>query len=121
MGSITGHMNKARLNRCIYWVLYCLKKAGRYTNEYKKQHTNRTGSRDCIDFCTKNPEPMLKYLDKLKNYNTFWYVTITPYSKNIEPNVPSKEKVIESFKKLSLKLNKGFVGWRYDPKLGYRQ
>lgn len=52
MGSITGHMNKARLNRCIYWVLYCLKKAGRYTNEYKKQHTNRTGSRDFIDFCT---------------------------------------------------------------------
>lgn len=41
---------------------------------------------DCIDFCTKNPEPMLKYLDELKNYNTFWYVTITPYSKNIEPN-----------------------------------
>lgn len=70
---------------------------------------------DCIDFCTKNPEPMLKYLDELKNYNTFWYVTITPYSKNIEPNVPSKEKVIESFKKLSLKLNKGFIGWRYDP------
>jgi hypothetical protein len=26
---------------------------------------------DCIDFCTKNPEPMLKYLDELKNYNTF--------------------------------------------------
>lgn len=53
---------------------------------------------DCIDFCTKNPEPMLKYLDELKNYNTFWYVTITPYSKNIEPNVPSKEKVQENMK-----------------------
>ncbi len=24
---------------------------------------------DCIDFCTKNPEPMLKYLEELKKYN----------------------------------------------------
>lgn len=24
---------------------------------------------DCIDFCTKNPKPMLPYLEELKKYN----------------------------------------------------
>ena len=56
---------------------------------------------DCLEFCTKNPEPMLKYLDKLNIYNQYWFVTITPYGKDIEPVVPNKEIVIESFKKLS--------------------
>ena len=59
---------------------------------------------DCIDFCTKNPEPMLKYLDDLKDYNMLWYVTITPYDYSIEPNVLDKDIVIESFKKLVEKL-----------------
>lgn len=70
---------------------------------------------DCIDFCTKNPEPMLKYLDDLKDYNMLWYVTITPYDYSIEPNVLDKDIVIESFKKLVEKLPNSFVGWRYDP------
>lgn len=70
---------------------------------------------DCINFCTKNPEPILKYLDYLSKYNTLWYVTITPYGKDIEPNVPDKDKVIKSFQKLSKKLNNSFVGFRYDP------
>ena len=70
---------------------------------------------DSIEFCTKNPELMLKYLDQIKNFKQFWYVTITPYGKGIEANVPSKDKVINSFKKLSSKVGKEFVGWRYDP------
>ena len=38
---------------------------------------------DCLAFCTKNPYPMLKYLDELKEqYNMFWFVTITPYGKD---------------------------------------
>lgn len=70
---------------------------------------------DCIDFCTKNPEPMLKYLDEISHFKQFWFVTITPYGKDIEPNVPDKDKVINSFQKLSIKLGNNFVGWRYDP------
>lgn len=70
---------------------------------------------DCIDFCTKNPEPMLKYLDEISHFKQFWFVTITPYGKDIEPNVPDKDKVIKSFQKLSQKLGNNFVGWRYDP------
>ena len=70
---------------------------------------------DCLAFCTKNPEPMIKYLDELDVYNQYWFVTITPYGKDIEPVVPDKEKVIESFKKLSNHLGIDSIGWRYDP------
>ncbi len=49
---------------------------------------------DCLAFCTKNPYPMLKYIDELKEkYNMFWFITITPYGKDLEPNVPPFEKV----------------------------
>ena len=71
---------------------------------------------DCLAFCTKNPYPMLKYLDELKEqYNMFWFVTITPYGKDLEPNVPSFEKVIQDFKTLSNILGKNAVALRYDP------
>lgn len=56
---------------------------------------------DLIAFCTKNPAPMLPYMDVLKPYGQYWFVTITPYGKEIEPNVPDKEIVMEDFKKLS--------------------
>ena len=70
---------------------------------------------DCLAFCTKNPEPMLSYLDELDQYKQYWFVTITPYGKDIEPNVPEKQKVIESFKKLSNHIGVDSIGWRYDP------
>ena len=70
---------------------------------------------DCLAFCTKNPEPMLQYLNQLDKYKQYWFVTITPYGRNIEPNVPDKQKVIESFKKLSNHIGVDAIGWRYDP------
>ncbi len=70
---------------------------------------------DCLAFCTKNPEPMLSYLDELDKYKQYWFVTITPYGKDIETNVPEKQKVIESFKKLSNHIGVDSIGWRYDP------
>lgn len=70
---------------------------------------------DIIGFCTKNPEPFFPYLDLVKEYGQFWYVTITSYGKDIEPVVPDKEIVIESFKYLSEKVGIDSIGWRYDP------
>ena len=70
---------------------------------------------DCLAFCTKNPEPMLTYLYELDKYKQYWFVTITPYGKDIEPNVPDKPKVMESFKKLSNHIGVDSIGWRYDP------
>ena len=70
---------------------------------------------DLIGFCTKNPAPMLPYMDLLEPFGQWWYVTITPYGKNIEPNVPDKQKVLESFRQLSKIVRSDRIGWRYDP------
>ena len=53
---------------------------------------------DLIGFCTKNPEQMLRYMELLKPYGMYWFVTITPYGRDIEPRVPKIDTVIESFK-----------------------
>lgn len=70
---------------------------------------------DLIAFCTKNPAPMLSHMDILKPYGQYWFVTITPYGKDIEPNVPAKEDVMKDFQQLSEKVGIDSVGWRYDP------
>lgn len=70
---------------------------------------------DCLAFCTKNPQPMLERLKEIEKFHQFWMVTITPYGKEIEPDVPEKEKVIESFQKLSKMVGVYAVSWRYDP------
>lgn len=70
---------------------------------------------DCLAFCTKNPAPMLPRIHELDAFGQFWFVTITPYGKEIEPHVPPKEKVMEDFKKLSTIIGAEKIGWRYDP------
>ena len=70
---------------------------------------------DCIGFCTKNPLPMLPYLDRLQDYGQYWYVSITPYGRDLEPNVPDKHRLLGAFRQLSQKVGKLRVGWRYDP------
>ena len=70
---------------------------------------------DVIGFCTKNPEPMLRYMDLLKGYGQYWYVTITPYGRDIEPHVPDKHHILDVFRQLSDVVGVNSIGWRYDP------
>ena len=70
---------------------------------------------DCIGFCTKNPSPMFRYMDLLKDYGQYWFVTITPYGRDIEPNVKDKHELLEDFKKLSGIVGVNSIGWRFDP------
>ncbi len=71
---------------------------------------------DFIVFWTKNPLPMIDRLDELKDYPYYFQFTVTSYGQDIETNVPSKGKVIiPAFKKLSDKIGKEKVIWRYDP------
>lgn len=72
---------------------------------------------DCIVFWTKNPTPMIDKLDKLKDYKYYFQFTLNPYGKDIENHLPSVQKRIELFKKLSDKIGKEKVIWRYDPLL----
>ena len=70
---------------------------------------------DLIAFCTKNPAPMLPHMDLLAPYGQFWYVTITPYGREIEPHVPAWQDVARAFRQLSDIVGMHAVGWRYDP------
>lgn len=70
---------------------------------------------DIMVFCTKNPLPMLDRISLLSEFDTFWFVTITPYGKEIEPYVPPKEQVIRSFQQLSTLVGSERMSWRYDP------
>ena len=70
---------------------------------------------DVMGFCTKNPAPMLPHMALLRPFRQFWYITITPYGREIEPNVPGKRAALESFRRLSDIVGPERVGWRYDP------
>lgn len=70
---------------------------------------------DVLGFCTKNPRPMFPYLDELKPFGSFWYVSITGFEKDLEPNVPPIDQVIEDFQYLSSKVGSNAVAWRYTP------
>ncbi len=71
---------------------------------------------DCIVFWTKNPANMMEKLDCLEDYVYYFQFTLTGYGKDIEPNLPNKrEELIPTFKRLSEKIGKEKVIWRYDP------
>ncbi len=70
---------------------------------------------DCIVFWTKNPAPMIDKLDKLQDYKYYFQFTLNPYDEKLENNLPSIAKRIETFKRLSDKIGKEKIIWRYDP------
>lgn len=69
---------------------------------------------DLILFCTKNPIPIVDKLGDIKIPYIF-HVTITPYKDDIEPNLPSKSKIIEAVKKISTRVGIDNIYVRYDP------
>lgn len=85
---------------------------------YPTQVTKYLLNPQCVDsiiFCTKNPKPMLSRLKELIPYHPYFFVTITPYEKEIEPNVPPYQEVIKDFQILSKTLGSQCVSFRYDP------
>ncbi|MCD7898767.1 MAG: DUF1848 domain-containing protein [Bacteroides sp.] len=70
---------------------------------------------DCIVFWTKNPAPMIDKLDLLRDYKYYFQFTLNPYGEDIENNLPLISKRIEIFKRLSDRMGKEKVIWRYDP------
>ena len=72
---------------------------------------------DLIEFCTKDPRPMLPHMDELSSFNQFWFVTINAYGTDVERNVPDTDTVIEAFRDLSKMVGKDRMSWRYDPVL----
>lgn len=69
---------------------------------------------DLLVFCTKNPLPILPYLDEIKIPYVF-QVTLTPYKNDIEPNVPDKKKIVEAILEISKIVGVDNIYVRYDP------
>lgn len=70
---------------------------------------------DCFVFWSKNPLSMINRLDELDNYKYYFQFTLTPYEKDIEIRLPSVERRIEIFKRLSERIGVDKIVWRYDP------
>lgn len=71
-----------------------------------------------VVFWTKDPEPMIEYLPELDKRGIHYYfqVTLNDYEhEGFEPNVPALQHRIEVFKRLSDKIGKERVIWRFDP------
>lgn len=71
---------------------------------------------DCIVFWSKNPAPLMPFLDEInKTYPFYFQYTINGYGRGLEPNLPSIKERIRTFLDISEKFGKDSVVWRYDP------
>lgn len=72
---------------------------------------------DCIVFWTKNAQPMLKELVTIDamGFPYYFQFTVTPYGRAVEGGLPSKAEIMETFQKLSDKIGRQRIIWRYDP------
>ena len=76
--------------------------------------------RNCkvVVFWTKNPKPILPYLHELDERGIHYYfqVTLNDYVlEGLEPNVPSVDERVATFRELSERIGRERVVWRFDP------
>ncbi len=71
---------------------------------------------DAFVFWSKNPTPLLARLDELRDWPFYFQFTLNPYDEELEPSVPSRQKVvIPTFKRLADQIGPQRIVWRYDP------
>ncbi|MFA4826563.1 MAG: DUF1848 domain-containing protein [Methanoregula sp.] len=69
-------------------------------------------------FWSKNPAPFFQHLDTLDRmgYRYYFLFTLNKYDdEGLEPNVPAVDTRIDTFIRLSRRIGKGRVVWRFDP------
>jgi len=72
---------------------------------------------DLMVFMSKNPRPIIPFMDEISNTGIRYafQITLNPYGNDIEPGVPDKAEIAESFRTISEMIGKENVIWRYDP------
>lgn len=71
-----------------------------------------------VVFWSKNPEPLLPYLDELDRRGLRYYFqfTLNDYeAERFEPNVPPLAHRVDTFRRLSERIGPERVIWRFDP------
>lgn len=105
------------------WFFHRLDKAGylAWTNPFNgaRSYVSFRDTRFIV-FWSKNPEPLLPYLDILDRRGIGCYVqfSLNDYSaEGFEGGVPQLGRRIDTFRRLVDRLGKGRVVWRFDPLL----
>ena len=93
-----------------------------WTNPFNRQvYTVSFEKTRLIVFWSKDPKPLLARLDELEDLGFrqyYFQFTLNDYVREgLEPNVPSVEVRIETFRALAGRIGKERVIWRYDPLL----
>lgn len=70
---------------------------------------------DILCFGTKNPGPLIPHLDEIGKFRTFWFVTMNPYGRELEPHVPYWKKTAGYIRELSAAFGPKAVSWRVSP------
>ena len=72
---------------------------------------------DCIVLWTKNPSEVAERFAELDGMGHRYYMqfTLTPYGRDVEPNLPPKNELIGTFRKMSETIGAARSVWRYDP------
>jgi len=95
------------------WFLEVLKNGKITLNNFYKEYEINFEKLKFIVFWTKNPEPIIKYLELIP-YQYYFQYTLNYYPE-YELNVPPLKDRLETFKKLSDLIGKDKVIWRFDP------
>lgn len=73
---------------------------------------------DCLVFWTKNPQPMLKHLDRIaQQYEFYFQYTLNAYGRDVEQNLPDIHQKVLTLQELARQIGRDRVIWRYDPVL----
>ena len=72
---------------------------------------------EAIVFWTRYPRPLLPYLAELdeRGYRYYFQFTLTGYPRELEPRLPERSILIQSFRDLASHVGAQRVIWRYDP------
>jgi hypothetical protein len=104
------------------WVIQRLR-AGYCTvpNPFNREQVSRISLTpqdvDAIVFWTRNPQPLMPYLDELdaRGYRYYFLFTLLGNPRQLDPKCPPLETSVATFRALAQRLGPLRVIWRYDP------
>lgn len=90
-------------------------------NPYNSRQISRVPldpeSVDVFVFWTRNPLPLLPYMDELerRGYRSAFLVTVMDYPRELEPATPGVPEAVDALARLFDRVGKHRIAWRYDP------